>query len=212
MITIQQIKMARALLGWDQAELADKSGVSLPQIASIESGKVKSPRIGTLTAIHDACVRAGAEFKDGGVFPKLDPTTRFAGEGWFLKVLDDIHETLKGEKNKELLIFGGDNRVSPPPVVQKFRELCEMGVTIREMVEEGNTYLMGREENYRWIPKNYFQNYVTVVYADKVCNDFHSHGLLIKDKHWAVVERNKFNLIWSQLPPIEARSTSHVRY
>jgi transcriptional regulator with XRE-family HTH domain len=212
MLTVEQIKMARALLGWDQSELSERSGVSLPQIASIETGKVKSPRVGTLTAIRDACVRAGAEFKDGGVFPKSDPTTRFVGEGWFLKVLDDIHETLKDEKNKELLIFGGDNSVSPPDVVEKFRTLCEMGVTIREMVEEGNTHLMGREENYRWIPKAYFQNFITVIYADKVCNDFHTHGLLIKDKHWAVTERNKFNLIWSQLPPLEIRSTSNVRY
>ena len=212
MLTIAQIKMARALLGWDQGALAEKSGVSLPQIASIESGKVKSPRISTLTAIRDACVRAGAEFKDDGVFPKTDPTTRFAGEGWFLKVLDDIHETLKDEKQKELLIFGGDNTVSPPPVIEKFRQLCDMGVTIREMVEEGNTYLMGREENYRWIPKKYYQNHITVIYADKVCNDFHTHGLLIQDKDWAATERNKFNLLWSQLPPLTIKSTSNVRY
>lgn len=204
--------MARALLGWDQAELAEKSGVSLPQIAQIETGKVQSPRIGTLTAIRDACVRAGAEFKDGGVFPRSAPTIRFTGEDWFLQLLDDVAETLKEEKNKELLIFGADDRESPPNVIGKLRELCESGVTIREMVEEGNTYLTGREDNYRWIPKRYFRNYITVIYADKVCNDFHTHGLLIKDFHWAETERKKFNLIWSQLPELEIKSTSNVRY
>ena len=212
MLTVEQIKMARVFLDWDQNKLSEKSGVSQPQIASIESGRVKSPRIGTLMAIKDACMRAGVDFKDGGVFPRLDPTTRYDGEGWFLKVLDDIRDTLKDAREKELLIFGGDNRVSSPEVVQKFRQLCEMGVAIREMVEEGNTYLMGREENYRWIPKSHFENYVTVIYADKVCNDFHSHGLLIKDSHWATAERNKFNLIWSQLPPLNIRSTSNVRF
>lgn len=212
MLSIEQIKMARALLGWDQATLAEKSGVSLPQIASIESRKVKSPRLGTLTAINNAFVHAGAEFKDGGVFPKTDPTTRLSGEGWFLKVMDDIYDTLKDEHNKEMLIFGGDNRVSPPAAIEKFRNLCDMGVTIREMVEEDNTYLMGREENYRWIPKKYFQNYVTVIYADKVCNSFHNNGLLIKDKNWANAERNRFELLWSQLPPLTVKSTSNVRY
>jgi transcriptional regulator with XRE-family HTH domain len=36
MVTVRQIKAARALLGWSQRDLAEQSGVSLPTIASLE--------------------------------------------------------------------------------------------------------------------------------------------------------------------------------
>jgi predicted transcriptional regulator len=37
MITVRQMKAARALLAWSQASLADASGVSEPTIARLES-------------------------------------------------------------------------------------------------------------------------------------------------------------------------------
>jgi transcriptional regulator with XRE-family HTH domain len=39
MISIAQIKAARLFLGWEQAELAEKSGISLPTIQRIENPK-----------------------------------------------------------------------------------------------------------------------------------------------------------------------------
>jgi transcriptional regulator with XRE-family HTH domain len=37
MVTIRQVKAARALLGWSQDDLAEKSGVSKPTIGRLES-------------------------------------------------------------------------------------------------------------------------------------------------------------------------------
>jgi transcriptional regulator with XRE-family HTH domain len=37
MITIQQIRAARGLLGWSQSELAKRAGLSLPTIKRVES-------------------------------------------------------------------------------------------------------------------------------------------------------------------------------
>jgi transcriptional regulator with XRE-family HTH domain len=36
-VTTRQIKAARALLGWSQADLAERSGVSEPTVARLES-------------------------------------------------------------------------------------------------------------------------------------------------------------------------------
>jgi transcriptional regulator with XRE-family HTH domain len=36
-VTTRQIKAARALLGWSQADLAEKSGISEPTVARLES-------------------------------------------------------------------------------------------------------------------------------------------------------------------------------
>ena len=41
MISIRQIKAARALLGWSQADLAKHSGVSEPTIAKLKSAEGK---------------------------------------------------------------------------------------------------------------------------------------------------------------------------
>ena len=47
MITFQQVKAARALLGWKQSDLAKASGMSLPAIARLEQGG-SSPRFDTI--------------------------------------------------------------------------------------------------------------------------------------------------------------------
>jgi len=65
LITTAQIKAARALLGWSQADLASKSGVSEPTIARLEAvdGELGG-REGTVEKIRTAVERAGVEFID----------------------------------------------------------------------------------------------------------------------------------------------------
>jgi transcriptional regulator with XRE-family HTH domain len=68
-VTTRQIKAARALLGWSQADLAEKSGVSEPTVARLESmdGELGGRRV-TAEKIREAIVRHGVEFidEDGG--------------------------------------------------------------------------------------------------------------------------------------------------
>ena len=62
MITAAQMRAARALLGIDQRQLADLSGVSLPTIQRMEAseGNVRGV-IDTLTKVVEALDRAGIE-------------------------------------------------------------------------------------------------------------------------------------------------------
>ena len=62
MITAAQMRAARALLGIDQRQLAEMSGVSLPTIQRMEAseGTVRGV-IDTLTKIVDAFDAAGVE-------------------------------------------------------------------------------------------------------------------------------------------------------
>jgi predicted transcriptional regulator len=75
LVTIRQIKAARALLGWSQADLAKGSGVSEPTIARLEAieGAVGG-RQGTAEKIRAALEKAGVEFIDengGGLGVRL---------------------------------------------------------------------------------------------------------------------------------------------
>ena len=62
MITSQQMRAARALLGIDQRQLADLSGLSLPTIQRMEAsdGQVRGV-VGTLVKVISALERAGIE-------------------------------------------------------------------------------------------------------------------------------------------------------
>ena len=62
MITAAQMRAARALLGIDQRELAELSGVSLPTVQRMEAseGNVRGV-IDTLTKVVEAFDRAGIE-------------------------------------------------------------------------------------------------------------------------------------------------------
>jgi predicted transcriptional regulator len=62
MITAQQMKAARALLGMDQRALALASGVSLPTIRRMEaSATTVRANVDTLVKVVDALDKAGIE-------------------------------------------------------------------------------------------------------------------------------------------------------
>jgi transcriptional regulator with XRE-family HTH domain len=66
MITTRQVKAARALLGWSQADLANHSHVSEPTIARLESADgVLGGRTETAEKIRQAIERGGVEFTNG---------------------------------------------------------------------------------------------------------------------------------------------------
>ncbi len=72
-ITMQQIRAARALLGWSQAELAASAQIGRATIAAFESGATASMQPRLMRDVVDALKRAGIEF--------LDPVEGVCGEG-----------------------------------------------------------------------------------------------------------------------------------
>jgi transcriptional regulator with XRE-family HTH domain len=65
MITPEQIRGARAMLGLTQAELAKNAGISTTGLNNIERGSA-DPKASTLRAIRAALEAAGIEFTNGG--------------------------------------------------------------------------------------------------------------------------------------------------
>jgi predicted transcriptional regulator len=64
--TIRQIKAARALLDWSQSDLAQRSGVSEPTIARLESAEGElGGREETVRKIRAALETNGIEFIEG---------------------------------------------------------------------------------------------------------------------------------------------------
>ena len=57
----QQLRAARAMLGWSQADLAERSGISKPTIARMEIGD------GRLTGRHETVMELQGAIEKGGV-------------------------------------------------------------------------------------------------------------------------------------------------
>jgi transcriptional regulator with XRE-family HTH domain len=65
MITGEQVKAARKLLGWSQVRLASQSGFADATLAKFERGEIRPSVLG-LTTIKRALEAAGVEFTNGG--------------------------------------------------------------------------------------------------------------------------------------------------
>jgi len=66
-ITSELIRAARALLRWEQRDLAQASGVSLPTIKRLEGAPgILAAHSSTVTALRRAFESAGIEFTNGG--------------------------------------------------------------------------------------------------------------------------------------------------
>lgn len=55
------IRAGRSALNWSQLELAEKSGVSLPTVARIETG-VNNPKLETISRLIGAIEKAGVTY------------------------------------------------------------------------------------------------------------------------------------------------------
>ena len=64
MITADQLKAARKLLGWAQMTLALEANVALQTIAKFETGQSR-PFVHTASTIKRTLERAGVEFPEG---------------------------------------------------------------------------------------------------------------------------------------------------
>lgn len=199
----EKLRAARALLNWTQDEVAGAADVSVASIRKIEAGE-NSPTGRTQAKILKALEKHGISFSAKGVEKDEFPVYFIEGESHedaYLKLLADAFEHLKGAEDPELLIMYADDSVSPPSVNAAYREMRAAGIRMRQLVAEGNTYIIGPLQEYRYIPKEYFINRVTLVYGDCTANETGDvmRGMVRVDPLNAEIQRNTFNILWKVL-------------
>jgi len=79
MITSEQIRGARAMLGFTQAELATAAGISTTGLNNIERGTA-DPKASTLRSIQDALEAAGVIFIEGAYSGTGGPGVRLVSK------------------------------------------------------------------------------------------------------------------------------------
>lgn len=199
-IRVDQVRAARALLDWSQKDLAMRSDLSEVSVTNFEKAK-GTPNQSTVDKMLEAFSLAGIEFIDRGVSLKEETVTTLDGEGWYLRLMDDVYHTLMDQKDGEVIFFCADDRASSVEVNNRIKKIRNAGIRMRQLVEDGNTYLMGPLKEYRYVPKEHFTNYVCLVYGQKVavCTEHNSKAVIFKDPMLATMWKNVFNLMWDTL-------------
>jgi transcriptional regulator with XRE-family HTH domain len=207
MITGAQIRAGRALLDWTSIELGQRAGVLPNTVIAFEGGKRRT-EAETIDKLVQALQKGGVEFTATGV-QMASPVYSFDGPNGYLDLLKEV----LGSGVKSVVIQNADNRRSSPEVLALYRQMRQEGIEFRVTSEEGNDYLVLPVSCYRWIPKDYFKNQVTVIYGDRVAfsvnNDMGCK--VIRDNGLAETMLSQFNFVWDQLKPLDIESTAHDR-
>ena len=209
-----QIRAGLGLINWDRKELAERSGLSLNGLSKIINGQSTTAR--SQKKIIRAFENAGLFFTRNGVEMDDSPVALLKDddpETCYLLLLDDVARVLNNVRKPELLIANADDRASSKTVNARYRELRSANVAMRQLVETGNTYLMGPVDEYRTIPSKNFVNRVTLIYGDNVATVTAGGNTItiLRDPVNAERERGTFNLLWSLLD-IPTESTADEKF
>lgn len=208
----KQLVAARALLGWTQDELSQKSDVAKPTIIRFENNEA-NPNTTTIKKITSAINKGGVVFTDKGVEYTDNRITILETDTWYLELLDDVLYTLEGhKKNKVLRTLFADDRKSSQEGIEALRRLKRAGIEMRTTCEKGNSFLLGEASSYRWIEPKYYTNWLTLIYGNKVAVSINNEKgcTIFDDANFANACRLQFDLTWNFLEEPE-RSTADVR-
>lgn len=220
MITMEQIRAARALLDWNQADLAKAAAISKPALANLERGTAQ-PRMETLNAITRALEDGGIEFTDGpgvrlrGEVLKVEV---FEGKNAVFRLWEDQFETLKKTGGMRLF-FGVDERTIDHLAGKKaFRDMMEKfhqhNITSRILIRDGDTYFVEPITHYRWISDALFEQTPYCVYGNKYAINLMRTKtpkiVLIENEDIATCYRNQFEAAWVSAK-IPTSSPNHLQ-
>lgn len=216
MIEPRQIRAARALLNWNQSDLARASGIAVSSIKNIENDQTAA-RKETLDDIKRALESAGVEFVSGsGVRMKQTDIQVFEGPTRF----SDFYDIVYGHLNQhggEVCIGGSDAtlyskyRANPEQHRKRMADLVRKrpDIKVRILCQEGDINMVALSYAfYRWQSREFFSPTTFYTFGDYLALiSFYSENppqvILIRNAPYADAYRHTFNQAWrnAKVPP-----------
>jgi len=173
-ITPSQIRAARALQNWSQADLARKSGLATPSIANIELGK-QQPSLKTLELLIRCFEDSGIEFTaHDGVQRKTGSVQVYSGRAGFRQFLTDVDFCASSHQNSTFKVTNVDERqfirwLEPEDITAHTNAMQANNVHYRIIVKEGDDYTPASPyATYRWADPAQFYSLPLYIYGSKV--------------------------------------------
>lgn len=208
MIDYRQIRAARALLNWSQADLARAADMATSSIKNVES-ETTSARKETLEHIYDAFDLNGVEFTPAsGVRLKNDIVAIHDGRNATSALLDDIYAHVSSAAQREVCIIGLDETFSVETdglllLAGHLDRLAKAGITERILICEGDTRFLNSPECYRWLPRQYFtRNAPIYIYGDRIAihsGSLRRRAIIVEARPLAQHLKKIFCLLWDEV-------------
>jgi len=206
-----QIRAAMALLKWENAELAEASGVSVSTVFAAKTGKHK-PQPEVHAKIKKALEQHGIEFLDfNGVRQRPEGIQVFQGIEGFSEFYDLVFDYLR-DNGGDVCIGGSDAslytkyRANPEVHRKRMAELADEreDLRVRILCQEGDyNFVATSYASYRWQPKEYFSPTTFYTFGDYLAliSFFHNpapHVVVITSKAYADAYKKSFNEMWEK--------------
>lgn len=206
MPTIEQIRAARALIGWSQGDLAEQADLSQTGIARIENGTNK-PNSQTLAKIQAAFDKANVEFiDDNGVKKRTGEIRTLTGQSGFRELHEDLYQTAKQEGGSLYLLNAVPKLVIDAlgsDYVEMHKERMKLirdNYDYKVIVEEGEDIFFGSDYcEYRWMPSDLFVGSSAYIYGHKYAIVNYSDPvniMLISNKAFTEAQKKIFDAVW----------------
>jgi DNA-binding XRE family transcriptional regulator len=197
----RDVKVARIYLEWNQECLAQKCGVNIYAINSLETGR-HNPKKETLEKIASVFLEEGIRFHpEGGFICDKQVVKIYEGEDCYLKVQEDIIRTMMIDNKNPVLYFGSDEKKSTKEVIKNEVQMYKLGIRNKALAKKDDNYFMGELDNYRLIEPKYFTSGITILYGTKVVFSLYPEKtkkkiVLIDDKELSVAFTQQFYNLW----------------
>ncbi len=210
MPTIEQIRAARALLGWNQHDLADKAGLSQTGIARIENG-TNQPNSKTLEKIRTAFDDADIEFiDDSGVRKRTGQVKILRGQEGMRQFFNELYQAAKDFGGDICLFNGMPSRLSEwlgedwyemhTNRMTKIKDKYEYKI----IVKEGEQSLPAHEyASYKYFPEHMFNEKTIYMFGNTVFfrdrSDEELRLIRIEQADLANSMKILFNIAWEHV-------------
>lgn len=199
MITIEQCRAARGLLGWTQQELADIAGLSKTAINNFEKAHSDIKRE-SLIAIQNALENAGIEFlSHNGLRKKTEDVKIIRGADIYTTLIQDILQST-AHNDGEILIAnydaseGGFETLTTGKYLQQLKNIAQQ---TRILCTNTNA---DYEQSFRVLQAEHFlQSGSFVVYGHKVALQPWQQPIfvVIDSPDVSIAERHRFETLWN---------------
>jgi len=197
-------RAARALLDWQQIDLATHAGLSLSAVKDFEAGSAKT-RPNTQKTIQNTLENNGIEFPSSGGVRAIDDVatiTRFTGPTFMQKWNDDIFQSCT-DPRQEILTSSTDEQLwSSPLVVQANQQfltwLKQSQTTLKSLIPEGHKTFNLPKKCYRFVPASMLGKITYCLYADRLAFILWKKKQIIVIRNKSIVEtfRSQFDYLW----------------
>jgi transcriptional regulator with XRE-family HTH domain len=212
MITLAQIKAARALLGWTQETLADAAKISRPSINNVERG-LYSPRPETYQAIVGAFEKAGVEFTpNNGLRLRQEDhnITTYTGPD-FVRDLDlDILSVLQGPDDEIIGVSCDEKKWMEYGSVSNqiyIEARLKRKWTERLLIPENAQFITSPGSSYRMLPSSHFGKTTYEVYGNRLALiEWEAMRVTqIKNSTLTDMFKKQFQALWDIAKPISSK-------